>query len=174
MALGERSDFLAAALDDTSLPESDPLRVLAEAAYGRALVMSGRFGEGHAQLARSVARARALADEHLLLAVLARSVTLAVKLTADGGFEQMRSQREYAYEVTMLARRRGELRPLNVATQMRAFAAYILGDPIELDTALEELLLTGRVTNEPIFRWRGRCLMTTRHLLLCELGAARE
>ena len=171
---GRALDVLAAALDDTSLPESDPLRVLAEAAYGRALVMSGRFGEGHAQLARSVARARALADEHLLLAVLARSVTLAVKLTADGGFEQMRSQREYAYEVTMLARRRGELRPLNVATQMRAFAAYILGDPIELDTALEELLLTGRVTNEPIFRWRGRCLMTTRHLLLCELGAARE
>jgi hypothetical protein len=171
---GRAVDVLAAALDDTSLPESDPLRVLAEAAYGRALVMSGRFGEGHTQLARTVARARALADEHLLLGVLTRSVTLAVKLTADGGFDQMRSQREYAYEVTMLARRRGELRPLNVATQMRAFAAYILGDPIELDTALEELLLTGRVTNEPIFRWRGRCMMTTRHLLLCELGAARE
>jgi DNA-binding CsgD family transcriptional regulator len=171
---GRAVDVLAAALDDTSLPQSDPLRVLAEAAYGRALVMSGRFGEGHAQLARTVARARALADEHLLLAVLTRSVTLAVKLTGDGGFDQMCSQREYAYEVTMRARRRGELRPLNVATQMRAFAAYILGDPMELDTALEELLLTGRVTNEPIFRWRGRCLMTTRHLLLCELGAARE
>jgi DNA-binding CsgD family transcriptional regulator len=170
---GRAVDVLAAALDDTSLPESDPLRVLAEAAYGRALVMSGRFAEGHAQLARTVARARALGDEHLLLAVLARSVTLAV-ITGDEGFDQLRSQREYAYEVTMLARRRGELRPLNVATQMRAFAAYILGDPIELDTALEELLLTGRVTNEPIFRWRGRCLMTTRHLLLCELAAARE
>jgi DNA-binding CsgD family transcriptional regulator len=171
---GRAVDVLAAALNDTSLPESDPLRVLAEAAYGRALVMSGRFAEGHAQLARTVARARALGDERLLLAVLARSITLAVKLTVDRGFDQIRSQREYAYEATMLARRRGELRPLNVATQMRAFAAYIFGDPIELDTALEELLLTGRITNEPIFRWRGRCLMTTRHLLLCELGAARE
>ena len=76
--------------------------------------------------------------------------------------------------MTALARRRGELRPLNVATQMRAFAAYILGDPLELDAAVNELLATGRVTNEPIFRWRGQCLMTTRYLLRCEQAAAQE
>ena len=86
----ERWRFLAAALDDTPPAESDPLRVLAEAAYGRALVISGRFAEGHAQLDRTVARARALADERLLLAVLTRCLTLAVKLTADGGFDRMR------------------------------------------------------------------------------------
>ncbi len=171
---GRAVDLLAAALDETLLPESDPLRVLAEAAYGRALVMSGRFTEGHAQLDQTLERARAMTDEPLLLAVLTRCVTLAVKLTDYGGFDQMRSEREYAYEVTALARRRGELRPLNVATQMRAFAAYILGDPVELDTALDELLSTGRITSEPVFRWRGRCLMTTRHLLRCELAAARE
>jgi DNA-binding CsgD family transcriptional regulator len=171
---GRAADLLAAALADTARPESDPLRVLAEAAYGRALVMSGRFNEGHAQLHRTVERTRAMADERLLLAVLTRCVTLAVKLAASGGFDQMRSERDYAYEVTALAQRRGELRPLNVASQMRFFAAYILGEPIELDTALDEFLSTSRVTNEPIFRWRGRCLMSTRHLLRCELAAARE
>ena len=39
-------------------------------------------------------RARAMADDRLLLAVLTRCVTLAVKLTADGGFDQMRSERD--------------------------------------------------------------------------------
>ncbi|HEY5979798.1 MAG TPA: AAA family ATPase [Microlunatus sp.] len=171
---GRAADVLGVALIDTSLPESDPLRVLAEAAYGRALVLSGRFAQGHAQLDRTVARARTLADERLLLDVLTRSVTLDVRLTAHGGFDRLRRQREYADEATVLAHRHGELRPLNVATQMRVFAAYIFGDPVALDTALEELQLTGRVTNEPVFRWRGTCLTTTRQLLRSELGAARE
>lgn len=171
---GRAVDLLAAALDDSSRPGPDPLRVLAEAAYGRALVLSGRFDEGHARLDRTLARARVLDDERVLLAVLTRSLTLDVRIAADKGQDRLRRQRALAYEVTTLARRCGELRPLNVASQMRIFAAYILGDPIELDRAIEELLLTGRVTNELIFRWRGGCMVTTRHLLRCELSAARE
>ena len=170
---GRAVEVLGAVLHDSALAESDPLRVLAEAAYGRALVLAGRTSEGYAELDRAVVRARAIADERLLLAVLTRSLTLIIKLASDGGFDRMRRQRDIADEVTTLARRRGELRPLGFAFQTRAFAAYILGDPVELDTALEEVVQTGRVAQEPLFRWRGILLMTTRRLLRGELAAAR-
>jgi DNA-binding CsgD family transcriptional regulator len=173
-AMGGRAvDLLAAALQETVLAKSDPLRVLGEAAYGRALVLSGHSAEGHAQLDRAVGQARALADERLLLAVLTRCITLVVNLTSDGDFDRMLQERGYAHELATIASRRGELRSLGYALMMQAFTAYILGDRVKLDTAIEELVLTGRVSNEALFRWRGILLTTTRQLLQGEFGSAR-
>ena len=148
---GRAVDLLGAALQDTSLAESDPLQVLGEAAHGRALVLAGHSSEGHAQLDKAVLRARSIADERLLLAVLTRCLTLIIKLAADGGFDRMHRQRDIADEVTTLAQRRGEFRPLGFASQTRAFAAYILGDPVELDTS------PGGCSCRPAGSHRSRC-----------------
>ncbi|HET9648080.1 MAG TPA: AAA family ATPase [Microlunatus sp.] len=174
LGAGRASEVLAAALADSDLPVADPLRVLAEASYGRALVLSGQFADGHRQLDRALSHARAHADDRLLLDVLLRSLTLAFRLSNEDDFVRMRHNQDLAHEVTARARLRGELRPLSIASQMRAFAAYAFGDPIELDRALDELLRTGRISNETFFRWRGTALMATRHLSRADLTSAGE
>ncbi len=174
LGTGRAVEVLGLALRDTPMPESDPLRILAEAAYGRALVRNGRSAEGQALLDSAVRRARMLADERLLLAVLTRFLTLSDKPTPGRGFEGLKRQRQVADEVTLLAKRRGEFRSLNIAAQARTCAAYLVGDAGELNRALDDLLLTGRVTHEPFLRWRGAALTMTRQLMRCQFDAARE
>ena len=114
---GRAMEVLGGALEDTSL--GDPTRCRCSATRGAGRALGSRPTSPRAMLSwiGPCRGPEAIADERLLLAVLTRCLTMTIKLTAEGGSDRMRRQRELADEVTALAQRRGELRPLGLASR---------------------------------------------------------
>jgi DNA-binding CsgD family transcriptional regulator len=86
----------------------------------------------------------------------------------------LRRQRDHAVETWRLAKAEGELDALGSAAELRAFAAYILGNADELDLALGDLRQVARTTHDPFWLWRHSLMAGSKHLLNCEFTAAAE
>lgn len=169
-------ELLRAALEDSALEQGVPQRVVAAAAYGRALIYAGRTARGQDVLDDAVTRARSVGDRSLLLEVLTAATTGIVNFRVDQGVDRFLRHRDRAVEAASLALGAGELRPLGSASQARVYAAYILGDPaeLELELAMAELLRVGQETQEPFWVWRGRLLAVSPHLMRCDFAAVGE
>ncbi len=167
-------ELLGAALEDKARDEGVQEQVAAAAAYGRALIYAGRTARGEEVLDEAVSRARSTGDASLLLNVLTAATICIVNLRVEQGVERFRLHRDRAVEAASLALAAGELRPLGSASQARLYAAYILGDPSELDLALADLHRVGRETQEPFFVWRAGLLSVSPQLMRCEFAAAGE
>jgi len=167
-------ELLRAALDDSALRESGPQRVVATAAYGRALMYAGWTVQGEHVLDDAVSRARSAGDSSLLLTVLTAANTGVTNLRAGQGLDGFLRHRDRAVEAASLAMAAGELRPLGSASQTRVYSAYLLGDPGELDLALADLHRVGQETQEPFWVWRSRLLSISRRLMRCEFAAVGE
>ncbi len=167
-------ELLRAALEDSALEQGVPRRLVAAATYGRALIYAGRTARGQDVLDDAVTRARSVGDRSLLLTVLTAATTGIVNIRVDQGVDRFLRYRDRTVEAASLALAAGELRPLGSASQARVYAAYILGDPAELELAMAELLRVGQETQEPFWVWRGRLLAVSPHLMRCELAAVGE
>ena len=167
-------ELLEAALHGSALESGAPERVLACAAYGRALIYAGQIARGDDALDHAISQARAAGDQPLLLAVLTAATTGIVNLRIDQGVDAFVHQRARAAEAAMLARVAGDLRRLGSASQGLIYAAYILGDPAELDQAMSDLARVGRETQEPFWVWRGKLLSLSLQLMRCEFAGFGE
>lgn len=157
---------------EDSKPLTSAWDMLAMGALSRALSLGGRRDEAVALHQRAEAAARQTGDERLLLAVLHKGITLQTDVGVGAGLERLRRQVALAEEVTELATRRQELRPLGAASQMRTFAAYVLGDPGAMEAAVDDLALMVRATSQPYWRWSMYLVAASRSIMRCEFADA--
>ena len=106
------------------------------------------------------------------MAVLHKGINLQADISVGKGLERLRRQVALAEEVTAIAKRRQELRPLGAASQMRTFAAYVLGDRAAFDAACDDLVLMVRATSQPYWRWSGYLVTGSRSIMRCDFAEA--
>ena len=169
------TEMLRGALGDAALMQpSSAWEMLALGALSRAMALSGRRDEAVVLHQRAVAAARQTGDERLLVAVLHKGITLQADISVGKGLERLRRQVDLAEEVSAIAKRRHELRPLGAASQMRTFAAYVLGDRPAFDAAVDDLALMVRATSQPYWRWSGYLVSMSRSMMRCEFAEAAQ
>ncbi|MEO6413215.1 MAG: AAA family ATPase [Pedococcus sp.] len=159
---------------ESSGPVTSSWDMLALGALSRALSLGGRRDEAVALHQRAEAAAREAGDERLLLAVLHKGITLQTDIGVGAGLDRLHRQVALAEEVTEIATRRQELRPLGAASQMRTFAAYVLGDTAAMEAAAEDLARMVRATSQPYWRWSMYLVAASRSIMRCEFADARH
>ena len=166
------SQLLRAALADSTIEDTDPQRIVATAAYGRALFYAGRHDDAEEVIDRALALARSTGDPALLLSVLATGLTGVSNIRMPRGVGWLLRHQDRAGEAADLAKALHDLRQLGNASQVRAYAAYIFGDLAELDRALADLLRVGRETQEPFWVWRELIVSAARYMMRCDFTEA--
>jgi DNA-binding NarL/FixJ family response regulator len=170
---GSRSEravsLLLATLEARSGNGPDAMVVSGWGALGRAYAAGGQLAEAEFNRARAVSAARASGDESLLVAVLRTAVN-----SAGTSVESLLQRSADAQELIEIAKRRGDVRPLAVATPVRCLAAYVLGHASALDAASADLALMMRATKTPHLRWTGLMVVIGQHLMSCEFAKAAE
>lgn len=169
---GARADhavaLLRSALAARGGDDSDPEVVRALGALGRAFAMSGQRDEGREHHVRALALARASGDEALLAAVLETA------MHSYSGVDGLRNRASLADELIALSKRRGDLGPVGAAASLRCHLAYVLGDPVSLETAFADLTRMVRETHDVYWHWTTYLILASRRIMACDFVGAAE
>ncbi|KQY23488.1 hypothetical protein ASD16_13280 [Cellulomonas sp. Root485] len=143
-------ELLLTALAAAPVVRGDALRVRARASLGRALVYEHRHQEACELATETIAQARQLDDEDLLVHVLEASF-MHGHTPADLPTALARAE-----EVSGLSRQKGDLWHLGHAAFQRSLISYITGDDRGLADARSDLAQTAVATRQPYFAyWAG-------------------
>ncbi|WP_433295568.1 helix-turn-helix transcriptional regulator [Actinoplanes sp. CA-030573] len=152
----------------TAVPDdpADHDRVRATAALGRALAFTGERELASRSITAAIDMARATGDESLVMEALSaglwerRSVRFA------------RTVRERAAEVSELARARGDLVTLGPGAHYLAMAAYLAGEPDQMDAAYRELASVAYSTGQAYFEYFAHGVEYGRQFIRADFAAA--
>ncbi|KQT02480.1 hypothetical protein ASG23_03975 [Cellulomonas sp. Leaf395] len=147
---GRAVELLTTALSATPATPDDALSVRARASLGRALVYEHRHQEACELATQTIAQARRLADDDLLVRVL-EAAFMHGHTPADLPTTLARAQ-----EVSHLSRQKGDLWHLGHAAFQRSLISYVIGDDRGLADARADLVRTADATRQPYFAyWAG-------------------
>ncbi|WP_421740525.1 ATP-binding protein [Cellulomonas sp.] len=161
-------ELLTAALAPTPEVPDEPLRVRALAGLGRSLVFDHRDAEAAALAAQTIAHARRLGDDALLVVVLEAGLTHG-HTPAD-----LPRKLERAQEVSHLCQRTGDLWHLGHAAFHRSLIAYLTGDDHGLTDARADLARTSEATRQPYFAYFAGSVDYTRQFVTGHFDDARR
>ncbi|WP_270888642.1 ATP-binding protein [Pedococcus sp. 5OH_020] len=143
-------------------------RIRGEAHLARALAWIGRLPEAVSRSEDAVARARASGDEDTLVDVLSTAIH------ATTGLYRARDRWDLARELCEIARRRDDVAPLGPGAATRSQCAYILGDPDDLRSALEDMAHMVRATQHTYWLWTANFAAISARIMRCDFTGAEE
>ncbi len=138
-------EILRDALRQRQHDPTDPLYVQGLASLGRVLALSGAIDEADRLGSLSIALARALDREDILVLVVTASLWNRIHPSIAT------RQRQRAAEASELAARTGDLRSLGPAALFRASYSYLVGDPGTMAEAQVDLRWVGERAGLPYF-----------------------
>ncbi|MFF5296353.1 ATP-binding protein [Paractinoplanes globisporus] len=145
---------------------ADYVRLLA--GLGRALSFTGNREQASASMTRALELARAAHDDRLLMEAL--SASLWDRQTPH----YFATVRDRAVELSGLARKHGDLVLLGPAAHHRAMAAYLLGDPNELEAAHRELAGVAQATGQAYFEYHAAGAAYGKQFIVGDFAAAER
>jgi DNA-binding CsgD family transcriptional regulator len=148
------------------LNDADCVRVLA--GLGRALAFTGDREQASVSMAKAIELARATHDDELLMEAL--SASLWERRTPH----YAATVRDRAVELSGLARRHGDLVLLGPAAHHRAMAAYLFGEPDELEAAHRELARVAQSTGQAYFEYFSAGVFYGKQFITGDFAAAER
>ena len=152
----------------TGRPPTSPCGSALSRASDRSLVFDHRDAEAAALAAQTIAHARRLGDDALLVVVLEAGLTHG-HTPAD-----LPRKLERAQEVSHLCQRTGDLWHLGHAAFHRSLIAYLTGDDHGLTDARADLARTSEATRQPYFAYFAGSVDYTRQFVTGHFDDARR